>query len=41
MRVIAEDSILASPPNAVEIILESAAGSQTASATMVLRWLPA
>ena len=40
-RVIAENSVLASSPNAVEVTVESAAGSQTPSDTVVLRWLPA
>jgi hypothetical protein len=39
-RVIAENSVLASSPNAVEITVESAASSQTPSDTVVLRWLP-
>jgi anti-sigma-K factor RskA len=40
-RVIAENPVLASSPNAVEITVESAGGSQTPSDTVVLRWLPA
>ena len=40
-RVIAENSVLASSPNAVEVTVESAAGSQTPSDTVVLCWLPA
>ena len=39
-RVIAENSALAGSPNAVEITVESAGGSQTPSDTVVLRWLP-
>ena len=39
-RVIAENSALAGLPNAVEITVESAGGSQTPSDTVVLRWLP-
>jgi Anti-sigma-K factor rskA len=39
-RVIAENSVLASSPNSVEITVESAGGSQTPSDTLVLRWLP-
>ena len=40
-RVIAENAVLASSPNSVEVTVESAAGSQTPSDTVVLRWLPA
>ncbi len=39
VRLIAENSVLASSPNAVEITVESAGGSQTPSDTVVLRWL--
>jgi len=40
-RVIAENSVLASAPSAVEVTVEPAAGSQTPSDTVVLRWVPA
>ena len=41
VRVIAENAVLASSPNSVEITVESAGGSQTPSGMVVLRWLPA
>src|SRR5216683_8211676 len=41
VRLIAENSALASSPNAVEITVESAGGSRAPSDTVVLRWLPA
>ena len=40
-RVIADNSVLASSPNSVEITVESAGGSQAPSDTVVLRWPPA
>jgi RNA polymerase sigma-70 factor (ECF subfamily) len=40
VRLIAENAVLASSPNAVEVTLETAGGSQTPSDTVVLRWLP-
>ena len=36
--LVTESSALASPPDAVEITLEPARGSQTPGATVVLRW---
>ena len=40
-HLIAENSAPVSAPDAVEITIESAGGSQTPSDTVVLRWLPA
>jgi RNA polymerase sigma-70 factor, ECF subfamily len=40
-HLIAENSALTTPPDSVEITIESAGGSQTPSDSVVLRWLPA
>jgi len=40
-HLVAENSALVSAPDAIEISIESAGGSQTPSDTVVLRWLPA
>jgi len=39
-HLIAENSALVRAPDAVEITIESAGGSQTPSDAVVLRWLP-
>jgi RNA polymerase sigma-70 factor (ECF subfamily) len=41
VRLIAENSVLASSPDAAEVTIESAGGSQAPSDNVVLRWQPA